>query len=163
MLRSVLLFALSCSLAACGSSASSTEPDWQFSASDVDSALTGSWTGTWSAGGKTGSMELQLARVPAPTTKCGSRTLSTDLSPKCIDSTSVTLTGTLTTSEGSFTASKLTGTMMVMGTSFTYGEMNLRTADGKTLFANYQAAGFKDGRVMLSTGEATFTLSRLTR
>lgn len=156
-MRGTLLL-VGCLLVACASS-SESEPSWQFGAADVDSALGGTWTGSYTSAGKTGTITLDLTRKPASTTKCGSRTLST----KCIDATSVELVGTLTTSDGTYSATTLTGTMMVMGTSFTSGEINLRTTDGKTFFANYNSASLKDGRLTLPSGEATFTLTRPTR
>lgn len=157
-----LLLCFACTVMACGSSSSSeSEPAWSFGAADVDSALGGTWMGGYTVAGKTGSITLELTRKPASTTKCGSRTLSAEV--KCIDATSVELVGTLTTSDGTYTATPFTGTMMIIGTSFTSGEINLRTTDGKTFFANYQSASLKDGRLALPSGEATFTLTRPTR
>lgn len=160
MLRPTL-FALFVSAAAACSSA---EPDWQYTSADVESALVGTWTGTWTAGGKSGSMELVLARTtPTATPKCGNRTLSGPLSPKCIDSSSLELTGTLTTSDATFTKTSMHGSVMVDGLVFSNGRVALFDAANTMLTADYRSATLVDGRVKLSAGDATFTLTRATR
>lgn len=160
-MRSLLLAFLVGSAVACG--ASESEPEWKFGVTEIDSALVGTWTGTWTAAGKSGSIQLVLARsAPTATPKCGSRTLSAEgeLSPKCIDSTSVNLVGTLTTSDDAFKATPMTGTLMVFGATFGNGDINLRTTDGKTLSVRYGDSTLQDGRVTLAAGEATFTLRK---
>lgn len=156
----VRFLALAIFLTACSSS-ESDEPDYKFGAAEAQSALTGDWTGTWSAGGKTGAIDLKLAMAtPVATPKCGNRTLSGDLAPKCIDVTTVRLVGTLTTSDGAFGGASMNGALEVFATTLTDGQLDLKTTDGKTLTARYVSPSFKDGRVMLPAGEATFTLSR---
>ncbi len=156
MLRSLLLV---CALTACASS--SSEPDWKFGAAEAESSLAGKWTGTFTSGGKTGSIDLELAlAAPTAAPKCGNRTLSTDLAPKCMDTTSVRLVGKLTTSDGAFNAAAMTGGLEVFTTTLTSGWLELKTADGKSLTAQYSPSTFKDGRLALASGEAVFTLTR---
>lgn len=155
MLRSLILVSV---LTACASS-SSSDPDWKFGAAEAESSLAGKWAGTFTAGAKTGSIDLDLAlAAPTATPKCGSRTLG--LAPKCIDVTTVRLVGTLTTSDGAFNAAAVSGALEVFSTTLSSGQLELKTADGKTLTAQYQPSTFKDGRLALASGEATFTLAR---
>lgn len=154
-MRPLLLALVLASVAACGSS--EAEPDWQFGSADVDSALVGTWNGTWTVGAKTGSLQLVLSRTtPTASTKCGERTLST----KCIDATTIGLVGTLTSSDDAFKATPMTGTLWVSSLTLTYGDLNLRTTDGKTLAARFEPGKLVDGRITLAAGEATFSLAR---
>lgn len=161
MLRPSLFVLLVSTVVACSSS---SEPEWQYTAADVESALVGNWTGTWNAGGKSGSMELVLARTtPTATPKCGNRTLSGPLSPKCMDVSTLALTGTLTTSDGAFAKTSMQGDVMVDGLEFSNGYLSLRTGSETTLTALYRSGSLSDGHVKLTAGDATFTLTRATR
>lgn len=167
MLRPLAALAC-CALVACSSSSSSSpssdEPQWQFGAAEAEAALAGAWTGTWSAAGSSGSIDLKLSMAaPGATPKCGSRTLSGDLGVKCIDMTSITLVGTLSTSDGTYKDTPVTGTLQVDGTRLTNGFLSLRTTAGETLDANYVQPAFESGRLQLKGSTATFSLSRVTR
>lgn len=159
MRRLALLLAMVTASISCSSS---EEPEWQFGAADAQAALTGTWTGTYAAaGGATGSLTLVLALASPPaTTKCGSRTLSTGLTPACIDMTSIALTGALTTSDGTYAAVPMTGTMTVMATTLTYGDLALHAGDGRQLQATWRPSRFENGDLALGAGQASFTLSR---
>ena len=49
---------------------------------------------------------------------------------------------------------------MVVGTTFSNGDIHLRTTDGKTLSVRYGDSTLQEGRVTLAAGEATFTLRK---
>jgi hypothetical protein len=138
------------------SSSNEEQPDYQYGRSDVESALVGTWTGSF-ASGRAGTLELNLAlAAPGAQTKCGNRTLSM----KCMDSSSASLTGTLTTSDGQLSALPATGELTIFGTTFTNGSLYLKTASGLTLSAQYEAGTLRNGTLSDTSSTATFTLAR---
>ncbi|MCC6214657.1 MAG: hypothetical protein IT376_07295 [Polyangiaceae bacterium] len=94
---------------------------YSYGAGDVEQAVLGTWTGTWTPpGGAAGAFTVQLARPAGATTRpaCGNRELGT-LGPACIDMSSMTLAGVLDVEDGSFTAAPISGGLTVPGTELT--------------------------------------------
>lgn len=141
-------------LMACSSS--DEEPAYQFDRADVESALVGKWTGTF-ASGRAGTLEVNLAlATPTAQTKCGNRTLSL----KCMDTTTASLSGTLTTSDGQLTAAPVTGDLTIFGTTFNSGTLQLKTTSGLTLSAQYAPGTLRQGTLSDTASTSTFTLTR---
>jgi hypothetical protein len=143
-------------LSACSSNADG-EPSSSFGAAEAHTALTGTWSGAYTAGGTSGTITLELALAnPSPQPKCSQRTLGL----KCIDTTDVRLVGNVTTSDGTHQATPLTGSLLVLGRTLSHGDLNMTTTDGKTLVASYEEGELRSGRLEVPTGGATFTLTR---
>lgn len=141
---------------ALGCSSADEEPDYQFQRADVEAALVGKWTGTF-ASGRSGTLEVNLAMAaPGAQTKCGSRTLSV----KCMTESVANFEGTVTTSDGQLSAVPATGYFVVLGTTFTNGMLELKTATGLTLSATYDQGTLRSGTLSQTTSTSTFTLTR---
>ena len=140
-------------LASCSSS---EDEEFQFDRNDVDSALSGTWTGSF-ATGRSGTLDVVL-RIAPPTAqaKCANRTLST----KCTTESEAIFEGTLTTSDGEFAAVPIKGYVMIGGTEFNNGYLDLTTADGVTLNAAYSGGALRDGTLRKAESTSTFTLAR---
>ncbi len=114
--------ALICSLlAACSSEP--LEPEYGFGEADMQNAIVGNWTGMMSLTGQTPTaFTLAVAQVPAMQPACGSRTFS---SPLCVETSSMVLDATLSTTDKVFDAVKLKGEFFVIGLEITNGELSL--------------------------------------
>lgn len=117
------LAAASLALLALGCSGSDDAGDERYSygATDVEQAVMGKWSGTWTrSGGVATPFTVALSRPAGPTTRpaCGSRELG-GLGPLCLETSSMTLAGVLDVDDGSFTAAALSGGLTVPGTDLT--------------------------------------------
>lgn len=152
MLR-VLSLSMVCVVAGC-----SSEPEG-FGVGEAREAIAGTYTGTWSAEGKTGAIELRLDLTAAAEPKCGSRTLSL----KCVESTSVRLVGTVTTSDGALTTEPVSGYLHSSNNSDpSRGYLSIWTSAGRTtITASFAKATLSTGRVALDGGRTlAFTAER---
>lgn len=112
--------ALVCSFAA-GCSSEPSEPEYGFDEADMQSAIVGNWSGMMSLTGQTPTaFTLAIKQVPAMQPACGSRTFS---SPLCIETSSMVLDATLSTTDKVFDAVKLNGEFLVFGLEISGGEL----------------------------------------
>ncbi|MBL8718886.1 MAG: hypothetical protein JNL79_23085 [Myxococcales bacterium] len=149
----VLLLGSLLSLAAC-SGTSDPEP---MTLEQAQTGFAGTYAGTFTGDGKSGSIEIALSLTASVTPKCGTHTLST----KCIDVTNIRVVGTLTTADGSFTKTAVEGTVTVYGvTTDNGGDLTLRTTAGDTVQGSLRK-NTASGTVKLTTGKSfTFDAPR---
>lgn len=108
-------------LAACSSEPS--EPEYGFGEADMQNAIVGNWTGMMSLTGQAPTaFTLAVTQVPTMQPACGNRTFS---SPLCIETSSMTVDATLSTTDKVFDAVKLSGNFMVIGLEINNGELSL--------------------------------------
>jgi len=132
---------------ALGGCAQNDEPDWQFDRADMEGAVFGTWKGTFTpTDGQTVPLQLQVRAQDEPvrSLSCGSRNFSAGeatpgLGARCIESSSLKLSGTLTIDDGS-EAEELDGSFYVIGTRFDSGDLDLfyRDSANHGLSAEFQ-------------------------
>jgi hypothetical protein len=153
---SILLAGLSLAATGCGSP--DEEEEFSYGEAEMRGVAVGEFTGTMTMSGKTAtSLDLTLTQAPPqsqPT--CASRTFG--LEPQCIATSSLVLTGTLTTGDGAHAGTALDGEFMVLGYTMTGGELSLH-AGSMSLFIAWDGAAFHDGSVG-GPEEGTFTLEK---
>lgn len=147
------------SLPACAFN-NNADPEPNFGAEEMQALIVGTWTGTLTLQGKTSAMQLVLEHAPPGTSPaCSNRTLGVD--PACVDMTTLGVKGTLTTADGAYAASPVTGTFNVMGLELRGGFLELKLQDGKSLSAQHEGGGFTGCSVWADHGEAgSCTMSR---
>lgn len=151
-----LLAALSLASIGCGSA---EEEEFTYGEADMRGVAVGDFKGTLTMNGKV-ETTLDLTLTQAPPDKqptCESRTFG--IEPLCMGSTSLRLTGTLTTADGAHAATALDGDFSVYGYTFTNGELSLG-GTGVTLHATWNGKGFENGSVNVSEQQGTFTLEK---
>ena len=108
-------------LAACSSVPS--EPEYGFDEADMQNAIVGNWSGMMSLTGQAPTaFTLAVTQVPAMQPACGSRTFN---SPLCVETSSMMLDATLSTTDKVFDAVKLSGEFFVIGLEINNGELSL--------------------------------------
>lgn len=153
---STLLVGLSLASIGCGSAGE--EEEFSYGEADMRGVAVGDFTGTMTINGETATLDLTLTQAPPdkqPT--CESRTFG--IEPLCMGSSSLRLTGTLTTSDGAHASTALDGEFAVYGYTFTNGELSL-SGTGVTLHATWNDKAFQNGSVNASEQEGTFTLEK---
>ncbi len=142
--------ALALVLAGCGSN---SEDDYKYGASEVRSALEGKWSGTYSQSTGSTPITLLVSQAPPATgTKCGNRELT---STKCISTSSMKFSVSVTTGDGALTNATFLGTFTVYGTELLSGSLDA-TGDKGHLTAQWN----KDKPLQGNLGTGTFTLTR---
>jgi hypothetical protein len=120
-----------------GCSSNPEDPEYGFGEADMQSAVVGDWSGMMSLQGQTPTaFTLSIARAPAMQPACGNRTFS---SPLCVETTSMKVEGTLSTTDKVFDAVKLQGEFFVIGLEMTSGELSL-TGTGVNIFGGMEIA-----------------------
>lgn len=110
-------------LLAAGCSSEPAEPDYGFGETDMQKAIVGDWSGMMSLTGQNPTaFTMNVVQIPTLQPACGSRTFS---SPLCIETSSMTVEATLSTTDKVFDAVKLQGSFMVIGLELTQGELSL--------------------------------------
>jgi len=152
-LRTLIAFAVVViTLPACSASSDSDEGP-TFGAAEMQAVVVGTWNGTLTVGGNTAAMTLVLEHAaPGKSPSCSNRTLGVD--PECVDMTSMGVKGTLTTADGAYTASPLTGTFQVIGLELSGGYLDLKLNDGKRISAQQKDKGFSGCTLYDDQGEA---------
>lgn len=108
-------------LVGCGSDPE--DPVYGFGEADMQGAIVGNWSGTMTLNGQMPSAyTLSLAQVPSLQPACGNRTFS---APLCIETSSMTLEGTLTTTDKTFDGVTVKGSFLVIGLELASGELSL--------------------------------------
>ncbi|HEX6275366.1 MAG TPA: hypothetical protein VFZ53_20140 [Polyangiaceae bacterium] len=146
-------------LAGAGGCSASDEPEWQFDQADMESAVFGTWTGTYTPfDGSEVPLTLQIrsSDEKARSLSCGSRSFSetrgtAGLSVRCYESTTLALSGTLTLG-GVSEPQELDGYFEVAGTSFDSGYLDVsqRDALANSLEATYRNGRWSDCRLLAS-------------
>lgn len=109
-----------------GCSSAPEDPEYGFGEADMQNAIVGDWSGMMSLQGQMPtSFTLKIARTPAMQPACGNRSFS---SPLCIETSSMSVEGTLSTADKVFDAVKLQGNFMVIGLEMNGGELFLSGA-----------------------------------
>lgn len=109
------------SLVGCGSEPA--EPEYAFGETDMQTAIVGNWTGTMTLTGQMPTpYTLSIVQVPTLQPACGNRTFN---APQCVETSSMSVEGTLTTTDKVFDGVKLQGNFMVIGLQLNYGDLNL--------------------------------------
>ena len=108
-------------LVGCGSDPE--DPVYGFGEADMQGAIVGDWSGTMTLNGQMPSdYTMSLKQVPSLQPACGNRTFS---APLCVETSSMTLEGTLTTADKTFDAVTVKGTFLVIGLELFSGELSL--------------------------------------
>jgi hypothetical protein len=137
-------------LAGCSSSAAEDEPDWQFDQEDMEGAVLGTWTGTLTPVSGSPSALMLVVRShdePVRQLSCGSRTFADDWTPglslRCIESSALQVSATLTLGEGS-DPKEFDGVFDVFGTKLDWGELRLGDANVENghLWARWDAGAW---------------------
>lgn len=106
-----------------GCSSDPDEPVYGFGETDMQGAIVGNWSGTMTLNGQMPSTyTLSLTQVPSLQPACGSRTFS---APLCVETSSMTLEGTLTTADKTFDGLTVSGSFFVIGLELVSGELSL--------------------------------------
>jgi hypothetical protein len=106
-----------------GCSSDPAEPNYGFGEADMQNAIVGNWSGMMSLTGQAPTaFTMSITQVPALQPACGSRTFN---APLCIESSSMMLDATLTTTDKVFDAAKLNGEFFVIGLEMNNGELSL--------------------------------------
>ncbi|HRI63851.1 MAG TPA: hypothetical protein PK156_06425 [Polyangium sp.] len=118
--RSFVVMAACAALTGCGSEA--TEPEYGFDETDMQNAVVGNWSGDMSLTGQMSTtFTLSIKQVPALQPACGSRTFN---APLCVETSSMSLEGTLTTADKVFDAAVMQGSFFVIGLEMNNGELS---------------------------------------
>lgn len=116
------IVALACLFVA-GCYAEPEDPEYGFGEADMQNAIVGDWSGMMSLQGQTPTAyTLSIKRTPSMQPACGNRSFS---SPLCIETSSMSVEGTLSTADKVFDAEKLQGSFMVIGLNMNSGELSL--------------------------------------
>lgn len=135
-------------LVGCG--ADPEDPVYGFGESDMQGAIVGNWSGTMTLNGQMpSSYTLSLAQVPSLQPACGSRTFS---APLCVETSSMTLEGTLTTTDKTFDGAVVKGSFLVIGLELVSGELSL---SGTGLNIAGQVATDKSSHELFISGDHT--------
>ncbi len=133
-LASALLLTTLCAGCGGGDDADDGAPGgYGFGAAEVSAVTTGDFKGTATISGRpTTALTLRLDKAPTSTTRaaCGNRAL---VHPLCVSTTSMELTGTLSTDDKSFDAVAVHGAFDAYGDQLTQG--TLRVVAGATTFS----------------------------
>lgn len=133
--NSVLVPLVGALLVGCGSEP--TEAEYTYGEADMQKAIVGDWTGTMSLTGQMATpYTLSIVQVPALQPACGNRTFN---APQCVETSSMSLEGTLTTVDKVFDGVKMQGNFMVIGLEMTYGDLNL-SGSGVTMSGGFEVA-----------------------
>lgn len=152
-LLSLLLSATS--VAACGAGDDSDAPPsdgYAFGAAEVRAVTTGDFKGTTTIAGRPATtLTLRLDQAPASTTRaaCGNRAL---MNPQCISTTSMQLTGTLSTDDRAFEAVAVKGSFDAYGEQLTQGTL-LVVAGATTFSFPWSKGAFGAGTVVDAGGK----------
>jgi hypothetical protein len=172
-MRAFAMLPMAVGMTACGSSGSGDT--YGYGESEMETLIVGSFAGEWRpVSGTTANLSLEIAR-PAGTTStpaCGNRTFSLQSNsaapaqqPKCVASSEMSLTASLTVDDGSFSALPLTGAFTVMGTSLSDAFLGLSDNTTLILSAEWYSGAWQTCRARSPGGTAIAecTLSRLAR
>lgn len=136
-------------------------PGFQYGVDEMRTTVVGDWVGDFvPKSGATTTLTLRLEHSP-PGTKpaCGNRALGTGV--QCIDSSTLSVKGTLSTADGVYRDVPVEGEFEVMGLTMSSGWLSLRLEGDTNLSADWVQGGFRDGSVQKGGAEsATFTLRR---
>lgn len=133
--NSVLVSLVGALLVGCGSEP--TERDYAFGEIDMQNAIVGDWKGTMTLTGQMATpYTLSIVQVPALQPACGNRTFN---APQCVETSSMSLEGTLTTADKVFDGVKMQGNFMVIGLDMTYGDVSL-SGSGVTMSGGFEVA-----------------------
>lgn len=151
-------------LAACDDSDDATSGETPaFGASEMRSALEGAWTGSLTLDGQATEGTLTLTyQPPASTPQCGTRTLSGGDAPvgassRCIDVSTMAVTGVLSSQDKRLAGVALTGDYSVFGSSPAQGMVSLK-GDTYRVSLQRDADGSLKGTLLrgdVVAGEAT--------
>jgi hypothetical protein len=119
-------------LAAAAGCSANDEPDWQYGRADMEAAVFGTWTGTYTPEGGTAvplALEIRASDEPARSLSCGSRSFAhTEGTPglalRCSEASTLALSGTLSF-EGGSKYEALEGSFSVYSTEFYGGSLGL--------------------------------------
>jgi hypothetical protein len=133
--NSVVVSLVGALLVGCGSEPA--ESEYAFGETDMQNAIVGAWTGTMSLTGQMATpYTLSIVQVPALQPACGNRTFN---APQCVETSSMSVEGTLTTADKVFDGVKLQGNFMVIGLEMTYGDLSL-SGSGVTMSGGLEMA-----------------------
>lgn len=108
-------------LVGCG--ADPDDPVYGFGEADMQGAIVGDWSGTMTLNGQMPTnYTMSLKQVPSLQPACGNRTFS---APLCVETSSMTLEGTLTTADKTFDGATIKGSFLVIGLELYSGELSL--------------------------------------
>ena len=136
------------------------EPDWQYDQSDMEAAVFGTWTGTFTPdGGEPTAMTLAIRAHDESVRqlKCGSRTFTSGeatpgLGVRCMDSSSLLVSATLSNGDGSI-SEELDGSFNVDGTTLEWGDLSLGVPGSSHVWSSWHAGVWSNCELWLD--EAT--------
>jgi len=132
---------------------SSEEPSWSFSETDMRTALAGTYVGNYGNTTETVTLTLDEATsssssstqsVSGPRLQCGNRSFIRPAAACMQGMSSMSVSGTITSSEGTIASSAVTGQFNDYSSDLSSGNLSLTLADGSTL-----SATFSEGRFVL--------------
>jgi hypothetical protein len=143
---------------------SSPEERFSYGQPEMESAVIGDWTGTYTATGKAPTVLHLTVRLGAPAAKttCGSQSFP---AVKCISMSELAIDATLSTDDTSSTVLAMTGVFRVWGTDLTSGEISLATySQAPRLQLEWSASGVATGTLTDVDGpEGTVSMTRVQR
>ena len=127
------------------------EEEFEFGADEMNGTVSGAWVGTLNIdGAEATELTLDLERrAPGMSPACGNRTM---VHTNCIDMTSMSFDGHLTTDDGAYVQAPVTGEFMVVGLKLDNGDLRIRLPDGVVLSAFYDGTTFQEGDVQTREG-----------
>lgn len=137
---------------------SSPEERFSYGQAEMEGAVIGDWTGTYTATGKAPTALHLTIRLGAPAAKtaCGNQSFP---AVKCISMSQLAIEATLSTDDTSSFVEALTGHFTVWGTELTTGEISLSTSTGVTrLQATWSGSSAATG-TLSGSGETLGTVS----
>ena len=156
------------SLSGCSADASEDEPDFDYGRDEMKEAIEGAWEGTMTPadGGAASPVTMTLV-YGAPQTRplCGNRFLSSGLvGPRCVDISSINVTGTLTSRPAEPESSRdvpVRGTFEVWSLRFTGRGELMADVDDQKLAASV-SNGVLEGVLQTADGnpQSSFSLRR---
>lgn len=148
--------ALVCTFVA-GCSSDPADPEYGFGEAEMQNAIVGDWSGMMSLQGQMPTaFTLKIARTPAMQPSCGNRSFS---SPLCIESTSMSVQGTLSTTDKVFDAAVLKGNFSVYGLEMNSGELFL-SATGVEIYGGIDIAKTSHDLNILGDHQGSATMQR---